>query len=75
MSERNGKYYTLATRENGKWAPQFGDYDRKVVQQELEDTVGAYHQFKRKDCTIFWTWYKDGQAAIDEQIRRLNNVA
>ena len=33
------KYYTLAVRENGgQWGPQFGDYHREVVAQELRDT-------------------------------------
>lgn len=30
------KYYTLIDRQiGGKWAPQFGDYDRSVVADEL----------------------------------------
>ena len=30
------KYYTLAVFD-GYWAPQFGDYDRAVVDQERQD--------------------------------------
>jgi hypothetical protein len=29
-------YYTLAICESGRWAPQFGDYDRAVVKQEAQ---------------------------------------
>ena len=72
MSERNGKYYTLAIFHNDEWTPQFGDHDRNVVKQEELDTYRRDH--KAKDCTIFWTWYSEGQAAIDEQIRRLNQA-
>ncbi len=34
-------YYTLVVREPGEdssWGPQFGDYDRSVVAEELQDT-------------------------------------
>lgn len=33
-------YYSIVTWEDGAetgWAPQFGDYDRSVVEAELED--------------------------------------
>lgn len=31
-------YFTLAVQEpQGKWSPQFGDYDRDLVVQELQD--------------------------------------
>jgi len=39
VNEGSRTYWTLAVKElGGKWTPQFGDYDRAVVQQELEDT-------------------------------------
>jgi hypothetical protein len=31
-------YYTLAIREQGRWTPQFGDYDRAIVAQEEQDS-------------------------------------
>lgn len=32
-------YYTLLTRvPDGKWAPQFGDYDQQTVKDERDDT-------------------------------------
>jgi hypothetical protein len=30
-------YYTLAARAHGVWFPQFGDYDREIVEAELQD--------------------------------------
>jgi hypothetical protein len=61
-------YYTLVTRENGKWGPQFGDYDRKIVMQELRDSyLGLY---KLNDMKIISTGPK--QADINEAVRKLN---
>jgi hypothetical protein len=36
-------YYTLLIKEDGVWAPQFGDYVRSVVAQEKRD---SYHGLK-----------------------------
>lgn len=30
-------YYTLAVREDGRWSPQFGDYERPHVDAERDD--------------------------------------
>lgn len=67
------KYFTLCTRDNGKWSPQFGDYDRAVVAQEADDTYwkangGDYH---RKDMKIITTGPK--QSDIDFAIMVLNH--
>jgi len=64
-------YYTLAVKpktEGQQWSPQFGDYDRTVVAQELEDT---------KDDSPNGSKFKivnsDGkQAAINAAIDALN---
>ncbi|UDF60321.1 hypothetical protein Kopi_049 [Pseudomonas phage Kopi] len=58
------KYYSLLTKENGKWYPQFGDYSRPVVEQERED---AYND---SNCKIICT--DDNQAAIDQKVKELN---
>lgn len=43
-------YHTLFTREdNGKWYPQFGDYVKRIVRDEIENYRGEY---KRKDIKI-----------------------
>lgn len=43
-------YYTLFTREDdGKWYPQFGDYDRKTVIDEMREYRNEY---KAKDIRV-----------------------
>jgi hypothetical protein len=41
-------YYTLAIREEGRWAPQFGDYSRATVEQEARDTYARHRALDRK---------------------------
>lgn len=63
------KYYTLATREGTTWGPQFGDYDRAVVREELDDMV--YNgSVKRMDATILCTGPR--QDDINNAIAELN---
>lgn len=38
------RYYTLCVKEGGVWSPQFGDYEKAVVEQELEDQLANYHR-------------------------------
>lgn len=73
MSERNGKYYTLAVWSplNQMWSPEFGDYDYQTVKTERDDY--REHGVKAKHLVIFHTPYDAGQAAIDEQIKRIPN--
>jgi hypothetical protein len=63
------RYFTLAVRDDGRWAPQFGDYDRSVVADELNDYVDS-HDYRRKDLRILTT--TDAQAAIDAAVAALN---
>lgn len=62
------KYYTMAVREDGKWAPQFGAYDLADVQAEKEDYLD--HDTLRKDINIITTG--DTQAEINAGIAKLN---
>jgi hypothetical protein len=65
------KYYTLAIKPNFEgaiWGPQFGDYDREVVAQELEDTKDQW--LKGSKFKIIKTG--DKQADIDAKIAELN---
>lgn len=55
-------YYTLLSYEHGRWCPQFGDYDRKVVQEE-RDTYEGRTKIIRTD---------ESQQAIDEAVQKLN---
>lgn len=73
MSQRNGKYYSLAVREsNGHWGVQFGDWDRRVVVEESNIEYGKDKGYKQSDKIIFYT--AGTQKEIDEQILRINNV-
>lgn len=62
------KYHTLAVREDGRWAPQFGDYDRETVDSEREEYRDKGH--KARDLRIITTG--DTQAAINAGIANLN---
>jgi hypothetical protein len=65
------KYYTLLERTPCElWAPQFGDYDRKVVEQEQRDMKDSGSFVKGTKFTIITT---DGsQKAISEHVAELN---
>jgi hypothetical protein len=67
------KYYTLICREDGKWSPQFGDYDKSVVRDELDDYANSFgsSHYARKDIMIIAT-DDDMQATIDAAIAKLN---
>ena len=60
MTATKKTYFTLAVREAGRWAPQFGDYDRAVVAQELDDL--AYGGIPKRDMRIVKS--ADDQASI-----------
>lgn len=64
------RYFTLAVREDGVWAPQWGDYDRAAVVAELEDYRD--HDVKRKDLKIVVSG--DAQDQINAAIARLNDT-
>lgn len=68
-------YYTLAIRSNGVWSPQFGDYDREVVEQEGRDMreSGDWEGLKAKDCKVISTNHT--QADIHAAIIALNAKA
>lgn len=63
------RYYTLVARDSkaDKWAPQFGDYDREVVEQEMEDQ-------KDSETFAFFKVISSGasQAEIDAAVSKLN---
>lgn len=64
------KYYTLATRTDGRWGPEFGDYSRSVVVQEKADSYAD--QFKGKDMKIIVSG--DTQLEINQAIATLNTL-
>lgn len=69
------KYFTLIVKEpEEKWSPQFGDYDRDVVEAEMrdyKDHVGDGCQWKKgTKFSIIGT--NDDQASIDAMVAKLN---
>lgn len=62
------RYYTLVIREDGKWAPQFGDYKKSVVVQEITD---SYHHIPKGNRLIIET--EEDQASIDIAVFDMNH--
>ena len=72
MKTTDKPYYTLIVRWtiDDLWTPQFGDFDREVVEQEIEDSYNA------DDCymsNIIQTFDED-QACIDDAIAEINAI-
>ena len=65
-------YYSLITRTAGRWAVQFGDYDRDVVAEEA-DAVAYSEDLKKADVRIIRTGAK--QADILAAVAKLNEKA
>lgn len=64
------KYHILVTRDDATspWYPQFGDYDKDVVKQEVID---CYRSFKASNRRIITT-ENARQSTINEAIALLN---
>lgn len=67
------QYYSLLVREAGRWAVQFGDYDKEIVNAERDDYRDGSQGIKAKDMRVVAT--KGTQAAIDAEVARLNALA
>ncbi len=63
----NTTYYTLLIREDNTWTPEFGDYDLKMVDEEMDINSDWY---KRKDLKIIATL--DDQRSINAKVEELN---
>lgn len=66
------KYFTLAQRIEGVWYPQFGDYDRAVVDQERQDWRDAGTALA-SDLRVISSGAR--QADINAAIAKLNAAA
>lgn len=64
------KYHVLMVREDGQWALDFGDYDKSVVKDELQDKRD--HFIKAKDLHIL-TVDGDTQAEIDAAVKEFRS--
>ena len=60
-------YYSLIVKEDGKWSIQFGDYSRKVVEDEMRD------EYEGQICRIIKTG--DRQVEIEGAVDNLNRSA
>lgn len=65
----NRQYWTLACRIDGKWTPQFGDYDKQVVIAE-RDAYKAAGEYLAKDMVV--VSHNDTPAALNIEMERLN---
>lgn len=64
------QYYTLVERStSGVWSPQFGDFDRKLVELERQDYIDS-GEIKGKNLKIITSG--DTQAEIDAAVDKLN---
>ena len=63
------KYFTLLVKSDprGAWCPEFGDYDRETVKDEMNDINGRDDVFA---CKIITT--NDDQESIDRMVRNMN---
>jgi len=61
-------YYTLAVREYGRWSPEFGYFDRQLVEFEQQDYRD--HDHKARDLKIITT--AAGGRAVMAAIDKLN---
>ena len=68
-------YFTLLTRdgEGMPWHPQFGDYDRRVVEDERRDMVASYRPFTLLRHTRILVTHDARQRTIDKAVDRLNH--
>jgi translation initiation factor IF-2 len=63
-------YYSLISREDdNRWYIQFGDYERNVVKDELNDYVDSM-RYKKKDLKIIVS--ADDQDSINAAVSSLN---
>ena len=67
------RYFTLLAREpDGKWTPQFGDYDRETVSAEQADYIDHIGTTWPKGTKFKIITSNDTQASIDAAITALN---
>ena len=67
MGSSSRNYYTLVVRENDQWNVQFGDFNKEVVNDEMDDSYGDY---KKKDLKVICT--AESQEQINTEVRNLN---
>lgn len=63
------KYYSLLQKENGLWNVQFGDYNREIVEQELDD-MSYTEDIKKKDLKIVGHKDNETQTSVVNRINK-----
>jgi hypothetical protein len=67
------KYYSVIEKlPNSTWAPQFGDYDREVAEQEMRDMKESGSFVKGTKLKVIAT--EASVAAIAAKCEELNNA-
>lgn len=66
------QYHTLLAREHGRWAIQFGDFDRATVIAERDDYKDA-GTYLLREMKVITTGPR--QAEIDAAVAKLNERA
>jgi hypothetical protein len=64
-------YFVCLIREAGRWAIHFGDYERKVVDQERRDVLDSGEL--KSSAVIVVRCPRDDQPSIDRMIAALNS--
>jgi len=65
-------YYTLMVYEveHNKWFNHFGDYDKDVVKDEMDDLANGYEGLLKKNMKIVKS--SDDQNEIDLMLKKAN---
>lgn len=64
------KYYTLVEFRDGRWTPEFGDFDKETVAQERRDRLDSYDALKASQIKVISSGA--AQAEIDAAVAKLN---
>lgn len=69
-------YYTLVVYEPeyNKWAPQFGDYDKETVKEEMQDYKDADQKRPKKNQMKIITTPSAHQKLVDAEVFKLNQA-
>lgn len=73
-------YWMIFTRDDGKWAPQFGDHEEECVRQEREDQYlrqpgygyEGDNKYAAKDIKVIRFARVPSQAEVNAKAEELN---
>lgn len=67
------KYYVLAVKNDGVWEVEFSDYDKSVVEFELEDFRDHGHLKKNLKILLVCATPDEMVSAIKDAVGKLNS--